>query len=171
MYYKKSLIRLAIVFTVSAVIILGSSALNPAKCAEQVYDITPCVAATQTVLVQSPEITIFTMDAKGIIRSNIESKIFDNCTVHVQGTQVIEGTNRTVNAYMKYLDPDGDYVIFRFTLNPGETAATTTILAGTGKWKGITGGGKATTITQGRPVAVGTFQFCNDHKGKFTLPK
>jgi hypothetical protein len=171
MHYKKSLIRFAIVFTTCAVIILGSSPLNPAKCAEQVYDITPCVAATMTVLVQSPEITIFTIDAKGIIRSNIESKIFDNCTVHVQGTQVIEGTNITVNAYMKYLDPDGDYVIFRFTQNPGETTATTTILAGTGKWKGITGGGKATTITQGRPVAAGTLQFCNNHKGKFTLPK
>jgi hypothetical protein len=124
-----------------------------------------------TALVQSPEITIFTMDAKGIIRNNIESKIFNNCTVHVQGIQVIEGTNKTVNAYMKYLDPDGDYVIFRFTQNPGEATATTTILAGTGKWKGITGGGKATTITQGRPVAAGTFQFCNNHKGKFTLPK
>jgi hypothetical protein len=171
MHYKKSLIRFAIVFTTCAVIILGSSPLNPAKCAEQVYDITPCVAATMTVLVQSPEITIFTIDAKGIIRSNIESKIFDNCTVHVQGTQVIEGTNITVNAYMKYLDPDGDYFIFRFTQNPGETTATTTILAGTGKWKGITGGGKATTITQGRPVAAGTLQFCNNHKGKFTLPK
>lgn len=171
MHYKKSLIRFAIVFTTCAVIILGSSPLNPAKCAEQVYDITPCVAATMTVLVQSPEISIFSLDAKGIIRSNIESKIFDNCTVHVQGTQVIEGTNRTVNAYLKYLDPDGDYVIFRFTQNPGETTATTTILAGTGKWKGITGGGKATTITQGRPVASGTLQFCNNHKGKFTLPK
>lgn len=171
MYYKKSFIRLAIVFSICAVIILGSSSINPAKCAEEIFDITPCVAATMTALVQSPEITIFTMDAKGIIRNNIESKIFNNCTVHVQGIQVIEGTNRTVNAYMKYLDPDGDYVIFRFTQNPGEPTATTTILAGTGKWKGITGGGKATTITQGRPVAAGTFQFCNNHKGKFTLPK
>jgi hypothetical protein len=71
MYYKKSFIRLAIVFSICTVIILGSSPLNPAKCAEQVYDITPCVAATMAVLVQSPEITIFTMDAKGIIRSNI----------------------------------------------------------------------------------------------------
>ena len=171
MYYKSGFIRFAIVFSIFTVIVLGSSPLNPAKCAEQVYDITPCVAATMNVLVQSPEISIIAVDAKGIIRSNGESKIFDNCTVHVQGVQVIEGTKRTSYSHMKYFDPDGDYVIFRFTLNPGETAATTTILAGTGKWKGITGGGKATTITQGKPVAAGTFQFCNDHKGKFTLPK
>jgi hypothetical protein len=171
MYYKESLIRFAVVFSICAVFILASSPLNPAKCAEQVYDITPCVAATVNLLVQSPEITISAVDAKGIIRSNSESKIFNNCTVHVQGVQVIEGTKRSSYSHMKYLDPDGDYVIFRFILNPGETTATTTILAGTGKWKGITGGGKVTTITQGRPVAEGTFQFCNDHKGKFTLPK
>jgi hypothetical protein len=171
MYYKKSFIRLSIVFSICAVIILGSSPLNPAECAEQVYDITPCVAATATTLVQSPEISIFSFDAKGIIRSNIENKIFDNCTVHVQGVIVIEGNNNTSYCHMKYLDTGGDYVIFRYTKNPDEKAATTTILAGTGKWKGITGGGKVTTITQGKPVAAGTFQFCNNHKGKFTLPK
>ena len=83
----------------------------------------------------------------------------------------IEGKNRTVYCHLKYLDPDGDFVIFRYTLNPGEKAATTTLLAGTGKWKGITGGGKAILITGGKPVAPDTYQFCNNHKGKFTLPK
>jgi hypothetical protein len=171
MYYKKSFIRLSIVFSICAVIILGSSPLNPAECAEQVYDVTPCVSGTVTALVQSEEITIQALDLKGIMRSNIESKIFDNCTVHVQGLMVREGKNATAYAFLKYLDPDGDYVIFRFTQNPGEKAATTTILAGTGKWKGITGGGKATTITGGKPVAPGTIQFCNNHKGTFTAPK
>lgn len=171
MYYKKSFIRFAIVLSVFAVIILGSSPLKPAECAEQLYDVTPCVAGTLTALVQSAEITIFAFDLKGIMRSNIESKIFDNCTVHSQGVHVIEGKNTTVYSLMKYLDPDGDYVIFRYTQNPGEKAATTTLLAGTGKWKGITGGGKATLITRGKPVAAGTIQFCNNHKGTFTVPK
>jgi len=92
-------------------------------------------------------------------------------TVHVKGVGVFEGKKQTVYAYMKYLDPDGDYVIFRYTQNPGEKAATTTLLAGTGKWKGITGGGKAVRITRGKPVAPGTIQFCNNHKGTFTVPK
>jgi hypothetical protein len=152
-------------------LVLGSSPQNPAECAEQVYDVNPCVACDQKPLVQSPEINIFTNDCKGIMISKIENKIFDNVTVHVQGVMVIEGNKTTVYAHMKYLDRDGDIVIFRYTQNPGETSATTTILSGTGKWKGITGGGKATLITQGKPIVPSTSQFCNNHKGTFTLSK
>jgi hypothetical protein len=152
-------------------LVLGSSPLNLAQCAEQVYDVNPCVACDQKLLVQSPEITILANECKGIMISKIENKVFDNVTVHVQGVMVKEGNKMTVYAHMKYLDKDGDIVIFRYTQNPGETSATTTILSGTGKWKGITGGGKATLITQGKPIIPGTSQFCNNHKGTFTVPK
>ena len=152
-------------------LVLGSSPLNPAECVEQGYDVNPCVACEQKPLVQSPEINIFANDCKGIMISKVENKIFDNVTVHVHGIMVTEGNKTTVYAHMKYLDQDGDFVIFRYTQNPGETAATTTILSGTGKWKGITGGGKATLITQGKPIVPGTLQFCNNHKGTFTVPK
>ena len=133
-------------------------------------DVTPCVSGIRTPLVQSPEITIFNIDIKGIMRSNDAGKIFDNCTVPAQGVNVIEGKKLTVYTHMKYLAPDGDYVIFRYTQNPGETSAPTTIIMGTGKWKGIPGGGKATLITQDKPVTADSFQFCNRHTGKITLP-
>jgi hypothetical protein len=171
MSYKKGLIRFAIVLSICGVIILGLSPLNPAKSAEQMYDVDVCVSMDLSVLVRSQEITILTWDGKGIMRSNNESKVFDNCTMHTLGVMEIAGKNITVYGHMKYFDPSGDYVIFRFTKNPGEKAATTTLLAGTGKWKGITGGGKAVRITRGKPVAAGTNQFCNNHKGRFTVPK
>jgi hypothetical protein len=171
MYYKKGVIRFAIVFSICAVIIFGSSPLTLAKSAEQVYDVDACVSMDLSVLVRSQEITILTWDGMGIMRSNNESKVFDNCTIHTQGVMEIAGKNTTVYGYLKYLDPSGDFVIFRYTRNPGEKAATTTLLAGTGKWKGITGGGKAIRITRGKPVAPGTTQFCNNHKGTFTVPK
>jgi hypothetical protein len=169
MFYKKGVIGFAIVFSICAFI--WSSPLIRAESTEQTYDVDACVSMDYSPLVQSKEITILNLDGKGIMRSNNESKVFDNCTIHTQGVAVIEGKNMTVYAYMKYLDPEGDYVIFRYTQNPGEKAATTTIMAGTGKYKGITGGGKAKRITRGKPVAAGTNQFCNNHKGKFTVPK
>jgi hypothetical protein len=171
MYHKKGFIRLAVVFGMSVLFIIGLGSLNPAWCAEQVYDVTPCVSMDIKPLVQSKEMTIVSFEAKGIMRSNIENKVFDNFTVHTQGVMLVEGQNTSVYCYMKYLAPDGDFVIFRYTQNPGEKEATTTLLAGTGKWKGIQGGGKAVLITQGKPVAPGTIQFCNTHKGKFTLPQ
>jgi len=167
---KKTIVVLFALLLIAG-LVLGSSPLNPAECADQVYDVNPCVACELKPLVQSPEINIFANDCKGIMISKIESKIFDNVTVHVHGVMVMEGNKMTVYAHMKYLDKDGDFVIFRYTQNPGETSATTTILSGTGKWKGITGGGKATLITQGKPIVPSTSQFCNNHKGTFTVPK
>jgi len=170
MFYKKGVIGFAIVLSICALI--GSSPLIRAESAEQTYDVDVCVSMEfSSPLVSSQEMTIFNFEAKGIMRSNTESNVFDNCTQDTKGVAMIEGKNMTVYAYMKYLDPEGDYVIFRYTQNPGEKAATATILAGTGKYKGITGGGKAVRITRGKPVAPGTNQFCNNHKGTFTVPK
>ena len=169
MSYKKKVIGFALILSISALI--GSSPLIFAESAEQSYDVDSCVSMDISPLVRSQEITIFSFDSKGIVRSNSENKVFDNCTVHLKGVAVREGNKQTVYAYMKYLDPEGDYVIFRYTQNPGEKAATTTILAGTGKYKGITGGGKAVRIAGGKPLTEGTMQFCNNHKGTFTVPK
>jgi hypothetical protein len=169
MYDKKGVIGFAI--TLCICVVIGSSAPTLAQSAEQTYDVDACVSMDLSPLVSSQEITILDFDAKGIMRSNTESKVFDNCTVHSKGVGMWEGEKFSVYSYMKYLDPDGDYVIFRYTQNPGEKAATTTILAGTGKYKGITGGGKAVRIAGGKPVVQGTTQFCNNHKGTFTVPK
>jgi hypothetical protein len=169
MNYKKGVSGFAIILCTCLVI--GSSSLTLAQSTEQIYNVDVCVSQDWSALVRSPEITILDFDAKGIMRSNPESKIFDNCTAHIKGVALFEGENQTVHCYMKYLDPEGDYAIFLYTTNPGEKAATTKLLAGTGKYKGITGGGKAVRIAQGKPVAEGTNQFCNNHKGTFTLPK
>ena len=169
MFYKKGVIGFAIVFSICA--LLWSSPLIRAESTEQMYDVDVCVSMNISPMVQSKEITILAFEAKGIMRSNSENKVFDNCTQDTKGIGVWEGKKHTVYAYMKYLDLDGDYVIFRYTQNPGEKAATATILAGTGKYKGITGGGKAVRIAGGKPIAPGTVQFCNNHKGKFTVPK
>jgi hypothetical protein len=72
---------------------------------------------------------------------------------------------------MKYLDPDGDFVIFRYNLNPGEKEGTMTPLFGTGKYKGIKGGGKEKRIAGGKPIVEGTSQFCTNSKGTFTVPE
>jgi hypothetical protein len=168
MHRKREVIGLAIVLCIFTFI--GLSPFNLAEGAEQTYDVNACVSMDWSPLVQSKEFYVVDWDAKGIMRSNSESKVFDNFTVHSKGVSLTEGKNRTIYGYMKYLDPEGDFVIFRYTLNPGEKEATTLLVFGTGKWKGITGGGKAKRIAGGRPIEEGTIQFCNNHKGTFTVP-
>ena len=169
MHSKRGIISLAIVLCITTV--MGFSTFNLAEGAEQTYDVNVCVSMVWTPLVLSKEFAIVDWDAKGIMRSNNDGKVFDNFTVHNKGVTLREGKNRTIDGYMKYLDPDGDFFIFRYNLKSGEKEATTTLILGTGKYKGIKGGGKAKRIAAGKPIVDGTLQFCNNHKGTFTVPE
>ncbi len=77
----------------------------------------------------------------------------------------------TLLTYSKFMDPDGDFVLLEITFAPGETEGNFKFLQGTGKWKGIKGGGKVTTITRGKPITPGTFQQCTRWTGTFELSK
>ncbi len=77
----------------------------------------------------------------------------------------------TAITYSKLMDPEGDFVITEVTVSPGETETKFKFLQGTGKWKGIKGGGKVTSITRGKPITPGTFQQCTRRTGTFELPK
>jgi len=169
MYNKRGVIGFAIILCICVVI--GSSALTLAQSAEQTYDVDVFLSVKMSPVFRSKEITIVGAEAMGMMRSNHESKVFDNCTVHSLVTIATEGKDKTVNGYIKYIDSDGDCVIFRSQRNPGEKTATMTILTGTGKWKGITGGGKIVPVAWGKPVVEGAYLGCNNHKGTFKLPK
>ena len=92
--------------------------------------------------------------AKGIIRDNLESKVFDNLTFHGVGLIKVRGGKRTSTELCKYRDANGD----RFIVEGHEGNAG--FIHGTGKWKGITGGFTARRFTQGKPIVPDTFQGC-----------
>jgi hypothetical protein len=54
----------------------------PVAQAEQVFDCTQCVSSTHIILSATEELTVRSSDAKGIIMSNLENKVFDNMTTH-----------------------------------------------------------------------------------------
>jgi hypothetical protein len=136
---------------------------------EQPYDITYCQSGTITIVSESEELTVYSVDFKGIIRSNHENGDFDNCTLHEVGVTRIMHGKRTFYGYCKVMDPEGDYIVKE--LSDDGTKAIANFLQGTGKWKGITGLGKYEHITQGKPITPGTFQTCVRETGRFQLPK
>jgi hypothetical protein len=77
----------------------------------------------------------------------------------------------TALTYHKFMDPDGDFVILETAVAPGETGGIIKFLQGTGKWKGIEGGGKVRTMTRAKPITPGTVQGCYRYTGTFELPK
>jgi hypothetical protein len=145
----------------------------PAAQAEQPFDITLCGSTTSTaVLMESAELKINTFEGKGIARSNIESKSFDNCSYHLLGVAYIAGEKATMYGHAKFMDPDGDIVVQEnFRPFGSKAEATWKFIYGTGKWKGIKGSGKSRRAATAKPITPDSLQHCMRMTGTYELSK
>src|SRR4030043_1318982 len=94
---KWTMTAVGIVFCLTLSISVGQT--------QQSYDITEFYSFTvHTTLSEIPDLTIVGFDGKGIVRSNVENKVFDNFTLHCAGfSSLIAGTAESYG-YFKYLD-------------------------------------------------------------------
>ena len=140
--------------------------------AEQPIDITYCLSLTETTVSENEEMRVHSFDFKGIALSNLANKAFDNMTFHGIGVGR-DLANKRIHryGYIKFMDPDGDILVTENLRTLDGPDATWNFLQGTGKWKGIKGGGKLRRIAAGKPIAPGTSQYCTRHTGSFELPK
>ncbi|MEN6319980.1 MAG: hypothetical protein ABFD82_14645 [Syntrophaceae bacterium] len=132
-------------------------------------DMLTCASGTITMIVASEELTIMSYEGKGINIDNLENKAFDNMTTHCVG--VFKSVNKKMEAtlYTKYMDPSGDFFVVDILQVGSERDWK--FLYGTGKWKDVSGGGKALYITKGKPITPGTTQSCFKITGTYELKK
>ena len=133
------------------------------------YDLTNCWSGESTMSVASKELVVMSFEMKGICRSNIDDKIFDNTTFQCVGISKIEAGKPMGQGFCKFMDKDGDYLVGETTSAGPE--GTWKAFYGTGKFKGITASGKNMYITNSKPIVEGTFQNCNRATGTYELPK
>lgn len=135
-------------------------------------DVTCCGSNTIIMmLLQSEDLSISTFEGKGIVRSNLEKKAFDNCSYHLVGIDTIIADKRTQSGYSKFMDSDGDFVVMENFVPLGAKEATWKFIYGTGKWKGIKGGGKTVRVIRVKSITPDTRQYCFTNIGTFELPK
>ena len=160
---KKPIITLGIVgiFTLFLFILVAQ--------AQQPMDMMSCGDATMTTIVASQELTIMGFEGKGINLDNLASKVFDNTTYHTVGLYKNDSGKLTGTLYVKYMDPSSD--LFVVEVSQIGMERDWKYLYGTGKWKGITGGGKAIPFTKGKPISPGTMQSCAKITGTYELKK
>jgi len=137
--------------------------------AQQPMDMMSCGDATMTTIVAGQELTIMGYEGKGINLDNLASKVFDNMTYQTVGLCKIDSGKLTGINYAKYMDPSGDFLVVDISQIGMERDWKFSY--GTGKWKGITGGGKAFPFTKGKPVSPGTSQSCTKITGTYELKK
>ena len=159
----------------------GVGSLPAVANAAESCDLTNCGVSAVTTISASPELTVLSIDTKGIGRSNSANKAFDNSTYQCVSVVSITGAPSTTGAgltgaqrsgtgYCKFMDPDGDFVVGE-TMLDSTGGGTWKFLQGTGKWKGITGGGKFVPLTSGKPIVAGTSQGCANATGTYEVPK
>ena len=164
MFYRRNWIAMTVV-------ILGLVMFIPVAQAErQDYEFISCTASTSNVVTFTPEMAILTYDAKSIIRSTHESKLFDNWTAHAVG--VVKGMegNWSWHSISKNMGPDGEFIVWEF-YGDSESGSTGKAIYGTGKWKGVKGERKSKRITTGKPIVQGTDQLCEKQVGWIELSK
>ncbi len=158
--------QLWIVAAIVLGVVFGSSL---AQAAEPV-DFTDCRNMTINVLAKTDDILIRNSDFSGITMSNLENKMFDNWTHHCMGTGANIGKKRIRHGFCKHMDSDGDFTLVEYPADPNDRF-TWKYIGGTGKFKGITGGGAWKLTRSGKPIEPDTFQFCIRVTGTYELPK
>jgi hypothetical protein len=150
------------------------SLVIPVVQAQQPFDITDSFFAKVTALSESKDLTIMGSEVWGITTSHNENKAFDNLTSYcVAVRKFIAGRPHKSLTYTRFMDNEGDFFIVE-TARDGTEAGpegTWTFLEGTGKWKGIKGGGKAWFSARGKTQTPGTIQGRVRMTGTYDLPK
>jgi hypothetical protein len=149
-----------------ATLVLAATVANAAES----YDVTNCGASTVTTISATAELTVMSVDTKGITRSNSANKTFDNATYQCASVVSITGAQQNGLGYCKFMVPDGDFVVGEQVLD-STGGGKWKFLQGTGRWKGITGGGEFMPLTSGKPIVAGTGQACVRATGTYELSK
>ena len=141
---------------------------TPAMTAEFSYDFVACTHGTAKMLESGPDLVAFGSESWGIVASST-TKEWENATTRCVGYMRIVGGKPVGKGVCKWVHPTGDTAVGEWEM-PATGENSFTWLAGTGKLKGIQGGGSFQTITKAKPVEAGTGQSCWRDWGKYTVP-
>jgi len=146
--------------------------LSPLVAKAEETDVMCCGSVTVIMrLSESEDLSVSAFEGKGVVRSNVEKRAFDNCSFQVLGIDTIIAGKRTQFGNSKFMDSDGDFVVMENFVPLGSKEATWKFIYGTGKWKGIKGGGKTEAAVRVKSIAPDTRQLCFRNTGTFELPK
>jgi len=148
----------------------GATALAAsAQAGEIEYGGTFCSHSRTTILQASPDVTAFDVESWGIQTPDSTFKPWANATNHCAGNILVVQGKASSHGECLWTDSDGDTFIGTFADDAGKPG-TWTFVGGTGKWKGVSGGGAYQYVSSSKPRPDGTGEGCTSHSGKYLLP-
>lgn len=156
-------------FAIACLAALGLVLTPSPAAAQQGFQVTYCSTATVTRLHDADGFVAWALDGKGIAMSAEENGLFGNMTFQCAIVGRTVAGKPLGTGYCKYLDPDGDIVVWEVAVNgPDDTYRA---IHGTGKWKGIKAEGSAVLVTRAKPISPELRQVCRRFKGTIELPR
>jgi hypothetical protein len=135
--------------------------------AEKAYEHVWCFSGKVMALESTADITALSVDSLGIV-THSTAKEFENASGHCVGYVRIMAGKSVGKGLCKFLGSEGDSSVLEWDLTGTESPWS--FLSGTGKFKGIQGGGLWKNVASGKPIAEGTVQNCDKAWGKYKLP-
>ena len=130
------------------------------------------VTGTATALPMGEELIQLNYEGSGIYVSDTEEGFLNNASCHALGTlHAVKGAFEDSGS-MVLIAPDGDkaFMTYKGSGNLGKSAkGTYTYVGGTGKFKGIKGGGEFTRLSL-QPPSKGEWSATTIFKGNWKLP-
>jgi hypothetical protein len=139
--------------------------------AQQSYSSVVCRAGTVIPLAKAEGMVSFAIDHRGIVLPHEDNSGFANHTQRCVGSvAIIRGVSKG-SGYCRNVDPEtGDLILVEWNSNGKPGTGTFRYVYGTGKWKGISGGGEYQPVATTRAVDGGTYQNCIKTQGSYTVP-
>jgi len=128
-------------------------------------------SSTQKAIAQVEHLQL-NYEGLGIFMNDAGQGFLHNASIHaIGGFHAVKGVYEYDHSFMVWTDPEGDQAFLTHSAEGSLQAAKATFkwVGGTGKYKGLTGGGEWSWISA-RPAVDGTFQGYFKMKGSYKLP-
>src|SRR6185369_10958292 len=152
-------------FALVALVALAGSAVA----AESAYDFVACTHGKGTPIEANGDIVAYAVEGWGVVATST-TKDWENASTHCVGYMRVIAGNRVGKGVCKWAQAGGDTAVGEFEF-PQTGEPSWTWLSGTGKLKGIKGGGTFRELFDAKPVDPPTSQGCRRDWGKYMLPQ
>ena len=153
-------------------ILAGSATLlcGPATAGDKPYKLIGCGVTEVTIIGKTDAMTIGHNLSRGTTQSVPAGGDFDNTSYECQAVWHASGQGVEFSGRCTFVDGDGDKILGVATKSDPESKGWDwKYLGGTGKWAGITGGGRSQPLRRMPTIRPGVRGSCWEASGTYTL--
>lgn len=133
------------------------------------YDIEVCWGGTTKAIAHTKSHVAANFLATGVARSKKMGGFLDMSSFQCVGVLRMFSGDITGDAICEFIDADGDNTLFQIDRR-NKAGGVWTLVSGTGKFAGISGGGPYKYAGQFPTARQGRFQGCAEATGSYTIP-